>query len=137
MATKSGFAYDELRNSNVLVLPSRITLRDYRNTIKPTVGLTSKVIAEHCNLTKDFSKLQKYICLAFDEMKIQLNLVYDKYSGELIDYVDLADPDINYTIFVKDNKLATHALDYHVRGTATDLKFCLSYCAANGIKSTK
>ena len=137
LATKSGSAYDELRNSNVLVLPSRTTLRDYRNTIKPTVGFNSKVIPEHCNLTKDFSNLHKYICLAFDEMKIQLNLVYDKYSGELIDSVDLVDPDINYTIFVKDNKLATHALDYHVRGIATDLKFCLSYFAANGIKSTK
>ena len=31
LATKSGSAYEELRNSNVLVLPSRRTSRDYRN----------------------------------------------------------------------------------------------------------
>ena len=135
MATKSRSAYDELRNLNVLVLPSRRPLRDSRNAIKPTVGFNPKVIAELCSLTKYFSNLQKYICLAFDEMKIQSNLVYDKYSGELIGYVDLGDPDINYTTFVKDDELATHALVYYVRGIATDLKFCLSYFATNGIKS--
>ena len=68
-------------------------------------------------------------------MKIQSNLVYDKYNGELIGYVDLGDPDINYTTFVEHNELATHALVYYVRGIATDLKFCLSYFATNGIKS--
>ena len=79
--------------------------------------------------------MQIYICLAFDEMKIQSNLLYNKYSGKLIGYVDLGDPDINYTTFVKGDELATHALVYYVRGIATDLKFCLSYFATNGIKS--
>ena len=96
----------------MLVLPSRRTLRDYRNAIKPTVGFNPKVIAELCSLTKDFSKLQKYICLTFDEMKIESNLVYGKYSGELIGYVDLGAPYINYTTFVKYDELATHALFY-------------------------
>ena len=112
LATKSGSAYDDLRNSDVLVLPSRRTLRDYRNAIKPTVGFNPKVIDERCSLTKDFSNLQRYICLAFDEMKIQSNFVYDKYSGELIGYVDLGDPDINYATFVKDDELSTHSLVY-------------------------
>ena len=61
LATKSGSAYDELRNSNVLVLPSSRTLRDYRNAIKPTVGFSPKVIAELCSLTKDFRNLQRYM----------------------------------------------------------------------------
>ena len=135
LATKSGCAYDELKNSNVLVLPSRGTLRDYRNAIKPTVAFNPKVIAERCSLTKDFSNLQRYICLAFDEMKIHSNLVYNKCSGEIIGYLDLGDPDIDYTTFVKDDELETHALVYYVRGIATDLKFCLSYFATNGIKS--
>ena len=68
-------------------------------------------------------------------MKIQSNLLYNKCSGKLIGYVDLGDPDINYTTFVKGDELATHALVYYVRGIATDLKFCLSYFATNGIKS--
>ena len=68
-------------------------------------------------------------------MKIQSNLVYNKYSGELIGYVDLGDPDINYTTFVGDDELATHALINYVCGIATELTFCLSYFATNGIKS--
>ena len=35
------------------------------------------------------------IFMSFDEMKIQQNLVYDKYSGDLMGYVDLGDPDLN------------------------------------------
>ena len=135
LATKSGSAYDQLRNSSVLVLPSHRTLRDYRNAIKPTVEFNLKLIAELCSLTKDFSNLQGCICLAIDEMKIQSNLVYNQYSEKLIGYVDLGDPDINYTTFMKDDELATHALVYYVRGIAIDLKFCLSYFAANEIKS--
>ena len=119
------------------VLLSCRTLRDYGNAIKPTVVFSSEVIAELYSFTKDFSGFQKFVCLAFDEMKIQSNLVGNKYSGELISYVDLGDPDINYTTFVKDDKLATHALVYYVCGIATDLKLCLSYFATNGIKSYK
>ena len=42
------------RNSDVLVLPSRRTLRDCRNVIKLTVGFYPKVIAELFSVTKDF-----------------------------------------------------------------------------------
>ena len=49
LATKSGSTYDEFRNSNVLVLPSRRTLGDCRNAIKPTVGFNPKVVAELCS----------------------------------------------------------------------------------------
>ena len=72
---------------------------------------------------------------SFDEMKIQPNLVYNKQSGELIGYVDLGDSDVNYNTFVKDDELATHALVYYVRDIATELTFCQSYFATNGIKS--
>ena len=34
LAAKSASTYEELRNSKVLTLPSRRTLRDYRNVIK-------------------------------------------------------------------------------------------------------
>ena len=82
LAIKSGSAYGELRNSNVLVFPIRRTLRDYRNAIKPTVGFNPNVVVEIFSLTKDFSNLQKYTCLAFDEMKIESNLVHEKCGFE-------------------------------------------------------
>ena len=60
-------------------------------------------------------------------MKIDKNLVYDKYSGQLTGYVDLGDPDVNYSSFKDQNDLATHVLAYYVRGLASDLKFELGY----------
>ena len=110
LASKSAAAYDELRNSNVLVLPSRPTLRDYKNAIKPTTGFNPEVVAE---LTKTVSKLsgaQRFIVLLFGEIKIQQNLVFNKYSGELVGYVDIGDAELNYSCFANVNSLATHAL---------------------------
>ena len=47
-------AYEELRNSKILQLPSKRTLRDYRNAIKPTAAFNKDVINE---LTIAASKL--------------------------------------------------------------------------------
>eukprot|EP00794_Sanderia_malayensis_P001918 gene1918-2175_t len=67
---KSASAYDELRNSGVLTLPSRRTLRDYRNAIKPTVGFNPAVIMELIKETQGLQGIQRYVALGFDEMKI-------------------------------------------------------------------
>ena len=47
LASKSASAYDELRSSNVLTLPSRRTLRDYKNAVKPHAGFNKDVIEPH------------------------------------------------------------------------------------------
>ena len=52
----------ELRSSNILTLPSRRTLRDYRNAIRPKVGFNKEVL----------------------------------HTGELIGFLDLGDPDVNF-----------------------------------------
>ena len=44
LASKSASVYDELRHTNILTLPSRRTLRDYRNAIRPKTGFNSEVI---------------------------------------------------------------------------------------------
>ena len=46
IASKSPSAYDELRSSNILTLPSRRTLREYRNAIRPKGGSNKEVIHE-------------------------------------------------------------------------------------------
>ena len=43
-------------------------------------------------------------------MKVQGNLIWDKHSGELIGYVNLGDPDINFATFKKVDEIASHAL---------------------------
>ena len=86
-------------------------------------------------MTVKYKGYQKYICLAFDEMKIQENLVFDKYTGDLVGFVDLGDPELNFTCFEDVDKIASHVLAFYVRGIATDLKFVLSYFATSNLKA--
>ena len=135
LASKSASAYDELRNSNVLTLPSRRTLRDYKNAVKPHAGFNPAVINE---LKKQVEKLkdhQRKVVISLDEMKIQENLVYDKYSGNLVGFVDLGDPDLNYAMFSDTNALATHVMVFYLRGISSDLKFELGYFGTKGMCS--
>jgi len=134
LALKSPSAYDEIRDCNILVLPSRRTLRDYKKFIKPDTGYRNLVIEELNTLTKDHFDVERYVVLLFDEMKINSNLVFDKHTEELVHYLDLGDPDVNFARFEKYvNTLASHALVFFIRGLATTLKFNLAYFATDGI----
>ena len=64
-----------------------------------------------------------------NEVKIKSNLVFHKDTNDLIGYVDLGDPDINYASFDEDhqNDLATYVLVFMVRGVSTNLTFSLAY----------
>ena len=89
---KSANAYEELRSSNILTLPSQRTLRDYRNVIKPQAGFNPEVIQQLYDTTNGLAGYQRYVVISRDEMKIKDNLVYDKSLEELIGFVDLGDP---------------------------------------------
>ena len=127
LASKSASAYDELRSTNILTLPSRRTLRDYKNAIKPGAGFNPDIIQNLIKVAAPLEGSYRYIVLSFDEMKIKKNLVYDKYSGDLVGYVDLGDPDLNYASFKNQDNLATHVLIFFVRGLISDIKFELGY----------
>ena len=88
-------------------------------------------------MTDTYFDVQRYIVLLFDEMKIMSNLVFDKVTGELIGYVDLGDPDINFATLDKTDAVATHALVFLVRGVCAELKFSLAYFATNGITAAQ
>lgn len=51
LAAKSPSCYEQLRNSNILVLPSQRTLRDYKNFIWPKRGFQDRVVEELQSLT--------------------------------------------------------------------------------------
>ena len=68
-------------------------------------------------------------------MKIRSNLVYDKVTGELIGFVDLGDPNVNFATLEEVNERATHALVFIVQGLATDLCYSLAYFGTIGIMS--
>lgn len=135
LAAKSPACYEELRKSNILKLPSQRTLRDYRNSIRPKTGFQAEVVEELKVQAHSYFDVQRYVVLLFDEMKVMSNLVFDKVTAELIGYVDLGDPDINFGTLDKVNDIATHALAFFVRGICTELKFSLAYFATDGVTS--
>ena len=71
---KSPAAYEQLRLSKdgtgVLIMPSQRTLRDYKNYIRPTRGFNHLIAKELAEKTKNFSSLERFIIISFDEMKI-------------------------------------------------------------------
>ena len=74
----------------------------------------------------------------FDEMKIKSNLVFDKHTREHIGFLDLSDPDVNFsTLNSENNSLASYALVFFLRGLATNLKYSHEYFATDGISSTQ
>ena len=130
---KSPVVYEEIRNSGILRLPSKRTLRDYKNFIRPKTGFSRPVLNELIKLTENYSGSQRFVVIVFDEMKVKSNLVFDKYTGELIGFLDLGDPDINFATLDEEDELATHALVFFLRGLCSDLKFSLAYFSTNNV----
>ena len=86
-------------------------------------------------MTNSYFDVQSYIVLLFDEMKVSCNPVFDKTTCELIGYLDLRDPDLNFGTLDKVDEIASHALVFFIRGVCTELKFSIAYFATNGITS--
>ena len=110
IASKYASAYYELSSKIVLTLPSRRTLREYKNVIKPHAGFNTDAIEELKKTAKDLKGSQRYVVFSFEELKIEENLVNDKYSDELVRYVDLDYPDLNYASFENSEGLASHVM---------------------------
>ena len=134
LASKSKSAYEERRHSNILILPSTRTLVDCKNLIKPDTAFRKEIIDNLCEITKDYSNVERYIVLLFDEMKIRSNLVFNKHTEEL---TDLGDPQINYNMLEDEPKLATYVLCFYLRGIATNLKYSFAHSATSGATATQ
>ena len=133
LAAKSPSAYDKLKKSNILILPSRETLTDYKNAMRAHAEQNRSVIDELIKIVSPLKGYQRCVVLSFDEITIQENLVFEKYTGDLIGYVDLGDIEFNYSNFQNVNDSATQVLVYYVRGIASDLKFSLTYFTVKGV----
>ena len=102
---KSSTAYDELRKSEILILPSSRTLRDYKNAITPSAGFNPEVIAELRKKCEGLTNIDRFVVLSFDEVKIQSDLVFGKHSVKVIEFVDVGDYDINFATHFQPWKL--------------------------------
>ena len=139
---QSRSAYETLRSSGCISLPSQRTLRDYTHYNSTTIGFSDEV-DKHLIATADMSNLQEYqkaVVVVMDEMHIREGLVYDKHSGALVGFTDLGD--VNNLLANFDHSLSEepHAprlsktmLVFMVRGLFTKLQFPYAQFAATTI----
>ena len=85
-----------MRTSGFLALPSEKTLRD--NYFKSRSGYHVEVNRQLQKEAKvsTLPESQKFCALIIDEMKIKENLVYDKYTGEILDSFRLVTSTMSY-----------------------------------------
>eukprot|EP00794_Sanderia_malayensis_P002922 gene2922-3375_t len=92
---KSHSAYNDLRDSKVLKLPSGRTLTDYKNFNHPMSGWKGDQIEA---MQSEFHKISRESkcrigMLLFDEVKIKEGLVFDTSTWELLGFTDLGQSD--------------------------------------------
>ena len=54
------------------------------------------MINEQKNKINGLTYTECFMVILFDEMKIQENLLWSKYTSDLIDFVDIGDVNLNY-----------------------------------------
>lgn len=89
----SSKAYETLRDSRCIHLPSQRTLRDYTNCVKASAGFSVDVDRQliQAMSLETCKPWQKLVVLLLDEMHIREGLVFEKSTGRLIGFVDLGD----------------------------------------------
>ncbi|KAK3109107.1 hypothetical protein FSP39_023224 [Pinctada imbricata] len=120
---RSPRAYEDLRNSNILVLPSRSTLAEYKNSIKQQPGINTDNLTWMKNeaTRQNVSDFGRRGGLIIDEMTIQDDLqVQRKGDGwDVMGYEDLGQTNNMIETITKDKKevrLATSVLQLLFHG---------------------
>lgn len=130
---RSSGAYDMLRESGCLKLPSQRTLRDYTHFVKAATGFSTEIdemVAQAANID-ECEVYQKHVLLILDEMHIREDLVFNKHSGELVGFVNLGDINQHLVAFEQalsgerqpSPPLASTMMVFMVRGLFTKLQF--------------
>ena len=79
-------AYEMLRETGTISLPSQRTLQDYTHYIKATVGFSNEVDKQlriDGKLASCVERGQMCVIIICNEMHIQKDLTYDKHTGRL------------------------------------------------------
>ncbi len=141
---KSSGAYELLRESGCLKLPSQRTLRDYTYYVKAKVGFSGDVdqmLNQAAKASSTSEELAQYVLLLVDEMHIREDLVYDKYSRELIGFTNLGEINQHLLAFERtlseeaasDGPLANSMTMFMVRGLFTKLQFAYAQFPCNSV----
>lgn len=120
---KSPSAYEMLKKTNMLVLPSKRLLQYYKNSVKQPVGISAdnlQWMKMECS-RQSVPDFGKHGGLIFDEMAIQDDLVIERAGDawKLVRMVDMGETNNNISVICKKDKrveLATHALQFVFHG---------------------
>ena len=113
---QSGKAYEALRQSGCVMLPSQRTLRDYSHAVETVVGFS----------------WEKFAVVLIDEMYNREDLAYEKNTGTLIGFVNLGEINNHLLAFersldqdsdVVTGCLAKTVVTFMVRGIFTSLRY--------------
>ena len=134
----SSSAYSAMRTSGFLTLPSERTLRDYVHHFKDKPGFQKEVhelLLQEMKL-ETIPEKRRYVCLILDEMKIKEGLVDNKYSGEMIGFMNLGD--VNNELLKLErgeelHQIADHILVIMVRGIFVKLEFPYAHFSTRGV----
>ena len=131
---RSSGAYESLRQSGVLKLPSQRTLRDYTHHTEAAPGFSAEVDSMLMKAAEIATcpERNKCILLLLDEMHVREDLVYDKHSGEFIGFANLGNINSHLDAFEQalssssedpPPALAKTVMVFMVRGLFTKLQF--------------
>jgi hypothetical protein len=139
----SSAGYHALRGSGLITLPSERTLRDYSHYVRAGVGFIPEVDVQLIKEADIVGEKDRYVVLAWDEMKIQENLVFDKHTCDLIGFTSMGD--VNDTLDRVERQCKTeekspanvssHMLLFMVRGMFSSLEFPYAHFATNGVSA--
>ena len=132
---RSSGAYDTLRSSGIIQLPSQRTLRDYTHPFHAKVGFSEEVeqqLVSHPDV-RDAEEWKRHVILLLDEMHIREDLVYNKHTGALVGFANLGEITDHLEQFERSlqgvdstiacQPLAKSMLVIMVRGLFTKLRF--------------
>ncbi len=128
---QSSKAYEAIRQSGCLVLPSQRTLRDYSHCVKADPGFSTEVDHQLMLASKVLvcPEWEKLVVLLLDEMYIREDLVYNKHTGELIGFSNLGDINNHLLAFERsldepeEEPLARSMMTFMVRGLFSPLRY--------------
>ena len=87
----SSKAYETIRNSGIISLPSSRTLRDYKHLEVTKIGFSIEADRQLLDILKQKDDLAKYGVVLFDEMYVKQGLVFEKSTGALFGFTDLGE----------------------------------------------
>ena len=135
----SSAAYHAMRSSGFITLPSERTLRGYTNYIKCVPGYQQEVVDMMRQESKcdELPEAKRYVTILLDEMKVKEDIVYDKFTGNMIGFCNLGT--INDELLQLENTTDIHPpvakqiLAIMIRGVFFKFDFPLAHFSTEGV----